>query len=46
MHFLVIIILLCVVFPTFARLVGGVLKGFFLFVLVLLAIGLFGGLSH
>jgi len=46
MHFLVIIILLCVVFPAFARLGSGILKGFMWLILVLLVVGLFGGLSH
>jgi hypothetical protein len=46
MHILLILIVLMLAFPAFARLVGGVLKGFFWLVLVLLTIGLIGALSH
>jgi len=46
MHFLLILIVLMLAFPFFARLVGSVLRGFFVVILALLAIGLFAAMVH
>jgi hypothetical protein len=46
MHFLLIVILLCVVFPVFRHFVGGVLSVVFWLVVVCVVLGLFGVLSR
>jgi hypothetical protein len=45
-HFLLILILLCMVFPAFRHFVGGVLSIIFWLVLVVVVLGIFGALSH
>ena len=46
MHLLLIIILLCVVFPVFRHFVRGVLSIVFWLILVGVVLGMFGVLSH
>jgi len=46
MHLLLIVILLCVVFPLFRRFVGGVLSIVFWLIVVGVVLGLFGVLSR
>ena len=46
MHLLLIILLLCLVFPVLARLVGWVLSAVFWLIVVVGLLGLFGVLVH
>jgi hypothetical protein len=46
MHLLIIVGLLCLLFPTFRRLLGGFFKAILWIIVVGLAIGVFGALSH
>ena len=46
MHFLLILIVLMLAFPAFSRLVGGVLSIVFWMVLVVVALAVFGVVSH
>jgi hypothetical protein len=46
MHLLLIIIILMLAFPMFARFVGGMLSMVFWLVLVVVMLALFGALSH
>jgi hypothetical protein len=46
MHFLLILIVLMLAVPFFARLVGSVLKGFFWLILLLVALVAVGALVH
>jgi predicted ABC-type exoprotein transport system permease subunit len=46
MHLLLIIIVLMIAFPMFARFVGGVLSMVFWLVLVVVVLAVFGALSH
>jgi len=45
-HFLLILIVLMLAFPAFSRLVGGVLSIVFWMVLVVVALAVFGVVSH
>ena len=46
MHILIVLILLCVVFPVFARLVDWMLSVVFWLILVVVVLGLIGAFSH
>lgn len=46
MHILLILLVLMVAFPAFARLVGWMLSAIFWLVLILVAVAVFGVLSH
>jgi len=46
MHILLILILLCLVFPVFARLLGWMLSAVFWLIAALVVLGLIGALSH
>ncbi len=46
MHILVILILLCLVFPAFARLLGWMLSAVFWLILAVVVFGLIGALSR
>jgi len=46
MHILLILILLCVVFPVFGRLIGWMLSTIFWIIAVVMVLGLLGALSH
>jgi hypothetical protein len=46
MHLLLVILLLCLVFPVLARLVGWVLSTVFWLIVVVTLLGLFGILVH
>jgi hypothetical protein len=46
MHLLLIVLLLCLVFPVLARLVGWVLSTVFWLIVVVVLLGLFGVLVH
>jgi hypothetical protein len=46
MHILIIGLLLCLVFPSFARLAGSMVSAIFWLIVVLAAVALFGALSH
>jgi hypothetical protein len=46
MHFLLVLIVLMLAFPFFARFVGGFLKGFFWLILVLLGLAAIGAFVH
>ena len=46
MHMLLILVLLCLVFPVFARLLGWMLSAVFWLILVVVVLGLIGALSH
>ena len=46
MHFLMIIILLCVVFPIFARFVGSIFSAIFWLIVVATVLGMFGAFSN
>lgn len=46
MHLLLILILLCLVFPVFARFLGWMLSAVFWLIVVVVVLGLIGALSH
>jgi hypothetical protein len=46
MHFLLILIVLMLAFPFFARFVGGLLKGFFWLILALAALAAVGAFAQ
>jgi hypothetical protein len=46
MHLLLILVILMLAFPAFARLVGGVLSIVFWLILVVLMLAVFGAVSH
>jgi hypothetical protein len=45
-HFLLILIVVMLAFPFFARVIGGLLKGFFWLILLLAAVAAVGALVH
>ena len=46
MHLLLILILLCLIFPAFARFLGGCLSIVMWLIAVIVVLALFGALSH
>jgi hypothetical protein len=46
MHFLLILIVLMLAFPFLARVIGGLLKGFFWLILALTALAAIGAMVH
>jgi predicted cation transporter len=46
MHFLLILVVLMLAFPFMARVVGGLLKGFFWLILALVALTALGAFVH
>ena len=46
MHILLILIILMLAFPAFARMIGGLLSVLFWLILVVIVLALFGALSH
>jgi hypothetical protein len=46
MHILIILVLLCLIFPAFARLLGGCLSVAFWLIVIIVVLGLFQTLSR